>query len=180
MKDMHKIVALCVKYLREIPTYFLIAPTAILGLTLFLPEHLAKALALAEFRAEYRVFIGPAFWLAFSLLVGRLFSICRQQCRRKQALKAAQKSLHHLTPEEEGHLAVYVLGEETIRYVSIEDKVMRGLAMRGIIRHAARRSFLLEGVAYSLQPWAREYLEKNPHLLEDYAFARDPNELTHL
>jgi len=92
MKDMHKIVALCVKYLREIPTYFLIAPTAILGLTLFLPEYLAKALVLAEFRAEYRVFIGPAFWLAFSLLVGRLFSICRQQCRRKQALKAFDES----------------------------------------------------------------------------------------
>lgn len=173
MKDVHKIVASCVKCIREIPVGFLLIFTVISGLTLFLPESLAKAFALAEFRAKFRVFIGPAFWLGFSLLVERLFSIWRRQRRQKQALKKAQESLHHLTSEEKGYLAVYVCGGETILYALIYDKTMRGLEMKGIVHIAARKSFVFQGVPYTLHPWAREYLEKNTHLFEGFTIGHD-------
>lgn len=173
MADTLKFIDILVKYLRGISVPFLFFLTAAFGFVLFLPEDMAKTFALAEFRTEYRVFVGPAFLLALSLLAERMFSIFRQQRKSKQSLKRTQESLHYLTPEEKGYLAVYVAGGQTILYASIDDKVMRGLAMRKITYAPSQTVFLTDGIAYILYPWAKEYLEKNPHLLEDCTIGHD-------
>jgi len=173
MADTLKFIDFFVKYLRGISVSLLFLLTASFGLTLFLPEDLAKTFALAEFRMEYRVFVGPAFLLAFSLLAERVFSILRQQRKSKQAMKRAQELLHHLTPEEKGYLAVYVEKKTTILYASIDDKVMRGLAMRKITYAPAQHVFITDGVAYALHPWVMKCLEKNPHLLEGRTISHD-------
>jgi len=106
---MVKILTDLTNYLRKIPAAFLVAIATVLGLILLLPEETAKVLAVAEFREEYRIFLGPAFLLAVSFLVARIFMFLMQGYTEKQNLKSRQDALHHLTPEEKGYLAPYIV-----------------------------------------------------------------------
>ncbi|MDB9952014.1 superinfection exclusion B family protein [Porticoccaceae bacterium] len=157
------------EYFRKIPAAFLVAIVSVLGLILFLPEEYAKTLAVDGFRIEYRVFLGPALLLTVSFCAARVFNFFIQVYRQKQALKRLQEALHSLTPEEKGYLIPYIEGKQNTVNVGMDDGVMAGLRSKGIIYLAANMGDLLNGFAFNLQPWARDYLEKNPHLLDGYA-----------
>ena len=156
-------------YFRRIPAAFLIAIVSVLGIILFLPEEYAKTLAVDSFRNEYRVYLGPAFLLTLSFCAARIFNFFMQGYRKKQALKKRQEALHSLTPEEKGYLIPYIEGQQNTVNVGMDDGVMAGLRSKGITYLAANMGNLLNGFAFNLQPWAREYLEKKPHLLDGYA-----------
>ena len=156
-------------YFRKIPAAFLVAIVCVLGLILFLPLETAKVLAIDRFRDTYRVFLGPAFLLTVSFLVARMFMFIMQWYSEKRLLKLRQKALYKLTPEEKGYLIPYIEGQLNTVYVGIEDGIMNGLVAKGITYRAANMGDMLNGFAFNLQPWAREYLEKNPHLLDGYA-----------
>lgn len=155
-------------YFRKVPTAFLVAIISAVGLILFLPEDHAKILAVDDFRNEYRVFLGPAFLLTLSFCAARIFNFFKQRYRKKHALKKRQQALHSLTPEEKGYLIPYIEGLQNTVNVGLDDGVMAGLHSKGITYRAANIGSLLDGFAFNLQPWAREYLEKNPHLLNGY------------
>ena len=84
---------------------------------------------------------------------------------QRKAVKSRQSSLHKLTPEEKGYLKPYIVEQKNSIYVGVDDGVMSGLRSKGITFLASNMGSMLEGIAYNLQPWAREYLESNPHLL---------------
>jgi|TARA_B110000259_G_C13924982_1_gene366413 hypothetical protein len=155
-------------YFRKIPAAFLVAIVSVLGLILFLPEEYTKTLAVDGFKNEYRVFLGPAFLLTLSFCAARVFSFFMQGYRKKQALKRRKETLHSLTPEEKGYLIPYIEGKKNTVNVGMDDGVMAGLCSKDITYLAANMGDLLNGFAFNLQPWAREYLEKNPHLLDGY------------
>jgi hypothetical protein len=77
--------------------------------------------------------------------------------------------LHKLTPEEKGYLIPFIEGQMNSINVGMDDGVMAGLRAKGITYLAANMGSVLDGFAFNLQPWAREYLEKNPNLLEGAA-----------
>ena len=156
---------------RKIPAAFLVAIVSVLGFILFLSEEYAKTLAVDGFRNEYRVFLGPAFLLTLAFCAARVFNFFMQGHRQRQALKKRQEALHSLTPEEKGYLIPYIEKQQNSVYVGMDDGVMAGLRSKGITYLAANMGDLLNGIAFNLQPWAREYLEKNPHLLDGYAGA---------
>jgi len=153
-------------YLRRIPAAFLVAMVCALGLILFLPAGAAKVLAVDKFRETYRIFLGPAFLLIVSFLAARIFMFCRQKMNEKRLLLSKQKTLHKLTPEEKGYLVPYIIHQKNTLYVGPEDGIMNGLVAKGITYRAASIGNLLDGIAFNLRPWAREYLENNPHLLD--------------
>jgi hypothetical protein len=155
-------------YFRKIPAAFLVAIVCVLALILFIPDEIAKTLAVDEFRKNYRVFLGPAFLLTISFSVARIFLFFLGGHYQRKALKSKRQSLHKLTPEEKGYLVPYIEGQQNSVYVGMDDGVMAGLRAKGIIYLAANMGSVLEGFAFNLQPWAREYLEKNPGLLNDY------------
>ncbi|MCA0973108.1 superinfection exclusion B family protein [Halomonas denitrificans] len=156
-------------YFRNIPAAFLVAIVTVLGLILFLPEEYAKIVAVDGFRNEYRVYLGPAFLLTLSFCVARVFIFIMQGQAQRKALKARLQSLRNLTPEEKGYLVPYIEGQQNSVYVGMEDGVMSGLRAKGITYLAANMGDMLNGFAFNLQPWAREYLESNPHLLDGHA-----------
>lgn len=158
-------------YFRKIPAAFLVAIVSVLGLILFLPEQHAKTLAIDTFRDIYRVFLGPAFLLTLSFCAARVFNFFMEGHRQRQALKKRQEALHSLTPEEKGYLIPYIEEQLNTVHVGMDDGVMAGLRSKGITYLAANMGDLLNGFAFNLQPWAREYLQKNPHLLDGYAGA---------
>ena len=164
---MDKIVVV-LDYFRKIPTAFLVAIVTVLGLILFLPEDYAKTVAVDGFRNEYRVFIGPIFLLTLSFCVARIYGFLMQSFNYRKTLKRMQESLHNLTPEEKGYLAPYIFNQKNSIYVGIDDGIMTGLHIKGITFRSTDIGDLLDGFAFNLQPWAREYLEKNPQLLNGY------------
>jgi len=156
-------------YFRKIPAVFLVAIISVLGMILFLSEETAKILAVEGFREKYRVFLGPALLLTVSFLVARSFTFLRQEYIKKENLKTRKEALHQLTPEEKGYLVPYIEGRKNSIYVGIDNGIMSGLEAKRITYRASSMGNLLDGFAFNLQPWAREYLEENPHLLDGYA-----------
>ena len=156
-------------YFRKIPAAFLVAIFSALGLILFLPEETAKTIAVNEFRKNYRVYLGPAFLFTGSFLLARLFIHFRIGYGERQNLKILQKTLHQLTPEEKGYLVPFIVNKQNTIHVGMEDGIMGGLIAKKIKYLASNRGSHVNGFAFNLNPWARAYLEKNYHLLNDYA-----------
>ena len=154
-----------VDYFRKVPIAFLVAIISVLALILFLPEQVARSVAVDGFREEYRVFLGPLFLVTTSFFVARLSMLVSRAYAERRGLKARQSVLHRLTPEEKGYLLPYIDGQRTSVCVGIEDGVMSGLAARQIGYRASNMGNRLEGFPFNLQPWAREYLENNRELL---------------
>ena len=156
-------------YFRKVPAAFLVAIVFVLALILFIPEKHASKLAVDGFREKYRVFLGPALLLTVSFCAARIYMFCIQGHNQRKALKAKQESLHKLTPEEKGYLVPFIQGQQNSIYVGMDDGIMAGLRAKGITYLAANMGNLLDGFAFNLQPWAREYLGQNTHLLDGYA-----------
>jgi len=156
------------EYFRKIPAAFLVAILFVLGLILFLPEHYAQIVAVDGFRNEFRVYLGPAFLLVLSFCSARMFNFFMQGYSQRKKLKIQQDFLHSLTPEEKGYLIPYIEGQQNTVHVGMDDGVMAGLRSKNITYLAANVGDLLNGFAFNLQPWARQYLEKNPQLLDGY------------
>lgn len=156
-------------YFRKIPAAFLVAIISVLGLILFLPEEYAIIVAVDGFREQYRVYLGPVFLLTLAFCAARIFTFFMQGHSQRKALKKSQETLHNLTPEEKGYLIPYIEGQQNTINVGMDDGVMGGLIKKGITYLATNMGNTLNGFAFNLQPWARQYLEKNSHLLDDYA-----------
>lgn len=152
-------------YFRKVPAAFLVAIVTVLGVILFLPMDLAKKLAINDFREEFRVYIGPAFLLTTSFCVARIYMFFINGYNQRKNIKARKEQLTKLTPEEKGYLVPFIRGQSNSVHVGMDDGVMAGLKAKGITYCPTNMGDVLTGFAFNLQPWAREYLEENPHLL---------------
>jgi hypothetical protein len=150
------------------------------GVLLFGGSGFVEALDLIQFREENRALLGWGFLLSSSILLSQvLFKTAKflqekiQECRaarKKEALRAAQISqLSKLTPDEKAYLLPYVRDQKASQTFPLEDGIRGSLEAKGIIFQASQMGNLIDGWAYNLQPWAREHLESNMHLLDGAA-----------
>lgn len=153
------------EYFRKVPVPFLIAIISVLMLMLFIPESLAKIVAVNDFRDQFRVFLGPALLLAISFLIARIYMALTVGVNKKKQMRQKQRVLHKLTAEEKGYLILYLRGQNSI-YVGLEDGIMGGLSAKNIVYRSGNMGSVLDGFAFNLNPWAREYLEEHPDLLD--------------
>ena len=153
------------------------------GIVLFIGNDLASTMGLSEFRKEYRAYLGGALVLSLSLVVAHalwsgakgILALAKGALDRRKArrsLEARQKQLDKLTPDEKVYLAPYILDKENTRNFLIEDGTAGGLVAKGILYRASTVGSMLDGWAHNMHPWARDYLEANPHLLEGAARKR--------
>ena len=147
------------------------------GVVLFSPDSFIASVGLSEFTAAHRSYLGGAFIgslaLLFSFIVVRAIGAAksalaaRKSKAKREAVEAARrKMLHDLTPDEKAYLAPYIFGEENTQYFLIADGVAGGLKNKGVIYQASSIGSLIDGWAFNMQPWAREYLRERPELLE--------------
>ena len=153
------------EYFRKIPVPFLVAIISVLSLILFLPETVAKILAVDDFRNQFRVFLGPAMLLAITFLIARIYIFIRAGFIKKREIRDHQQILHKLTSAEKGFLVRFMSGENTL-YVGIDDGVMGGLIAKRVAYRSSQVGNYIDGFAHNLQQWAREYLEQHPELLD--------------
>jgi hypothetical protein len=146
------------------------------ALPLFAPGSVMAFLGLAEAREVYRPYLGGALLVSGSFLAAQGVALAqrrvsgllsaRNKRRGEEQLEAGQTTLQTLTADEKAYLAPYILRGDTTVYYQIEDVVVGGLEARSILYRASNVGRALTGFAYNLQPWARDYLTANPHLLE--------------
>ena len=86
--------------------------------------------------------------------------------RGRRELRSLRRVLRDLTPEEKAVLAEYIRDDAGTQYFSIRDGVVQGLQAKGVLYRASvvSRGRDIE-FAFNIQPWAREYLRENQHLL---------------
>lgn len=153
-------------YFMKIHIAFLVAIGIVLFLILFLPEQYAKIVAVDGFRKQYRVYLGPAFLITTFYCLARFCVFLMQVYNKKKDLKRKQESLHKLTPEEKGYLRPFIENQQNSIYVGMDDGVMAGLQAKKITFLATRVGSFFDGSPFNLQPWAKDYLEKNKNILE--------------
>ena len=162
--------------LRQTTPAILLGITIATGILLFSPSGFVDTLGMAEFRNSNRSWIGLAFLVSLSILLGQLaFYIAgvanslreekQEKERRKQSLRQKQQQLHNLSADEKAYLAPFILDDESTQYFLIEDGVAGGLTAKGVIYRSSQVGSLVDGWAFNIQPWAKEYLAQNPELL---------------
>lgn len=158
-------------------------PVILLGVVIaasvgvFGSDGLMASLGLAELRTQYRPYLGGTLVLASSVLIaqglaaiGRLVPSYLEKRRKKrraaEALAQMQDALHSLTPDEKAYLLPFAIEEQNTLYFQIEDGVAGGLVAKHILFRSSNIGHMRSGFAHNIQPWAREYLVGNRHLLE--------------
>jgi hypothetical protein len=147
------------------------------GIVLFVGDDLASAVGLAEFHKAYRAYFYGALLLSLALVVahglwsgvkGIVAHLKRPRGRRDEGppLEIRQQQLYQLTPDEKAYLAPYILGKESTRHFMMEDSTAGGLVEKSILYRASHIGSMTDGWAHTLRPWARNYLEAHPQLLE--------------
>ena len=147
------------------------------GILLFSGNDTLTTLGLLEFKTSNVQFIGASFILSISImsshclfavfgLIKALFKDYQKKQKRKALLDAKRKTLEKLTPDEKAYLAPYILQQESSQYFSLEDGVAGELIAKGILHQTSTLGDVIDGFAYSIQPWVREHLKNNPELLK--------------
>ena len=107
------------------------------------------------------LFAAVVLWIVFQL--GKYYGRYKGN---KAALKRLEQLLHNLTADEKAYLSHYVIDGENTQYFKTENGVAETLEKKKIIYKSSSVDNLMSDEAYNIQPWAKEYLVKNPHLLE--------------
>lgn len=152
--------------INRVPVLLLVALGAATAFILFAPEPLAAVLAVDEFRKAYRIYLGPGLVLVGAWLLARLLAIAAIPLKQWRNLRNLQSGLATLTAEEKGYLAEFMQTGRTTILLPIEDGIIGSLVARKIVYRASNVFHVVEGVPYSLQPWARQHLEANLHILD--------------
>jgi hypothetical protein len=152
-------------------------PTAIVALVLmFAPTKWLLPFGLDSVRDSWRVELGLALLVAMAVLVahaafalggpiGRTLKARSQSAIASRHLDGLKEILHSLTPDEKAVLLPYLKEKKTSVPFDVGDGVVGGLAARDILFRSAS---IGDGFnfPFNLQPWAREYLEAHPELLD--------------
>jgi len=147
------------------------------GIVLFGSGSFVESIGLLEFRESNLPYIGGSFVISVSILgaqvIFNVFQVAKKQLEEWQKRKRGEKKLaamiselSKLTPDEKSYLTPFVLDQQASVNFLMEDGIKGSLIQKGILFQASNLGDMLSGWAYNLQPWAREHLEANQHLLD--------------
>jgi hypothetical protein len=140
------------------------------GIGVFATDGFIAQLGLLELRNQHRAYVGGVFIVSGAMLgaqgLAAVAQMARRRYRRHRLEAQSREALHALTPDEKAYLLPFVLGGQNTLYFRAQDGVAGGLIAKKILYQSSTIGSMLSGFAHNLQPWAREHLEKHPHLLE--------------
>ncbi len=150
------------------PRYLL--PIALFtGFLLFAPPELLARFGLIGWVEGYRQFFGLGFLLSATLLLSSgimaIYDYAKGRKEEARLKNQRQQKLHKLSEPEKEVLRNFVHNQTTTQYLSIADGVVGGLEAKHILYRTSNVGGIYEW-AYNIQPWAWEYLNAHPELLE--------------
>lgn len=140
------------------------------SILLFSPEIFLTTLGLDQLVINYKMWIGLLFTVSLSIiLLMVVFAVFLKlnerinECRRQKLLR---ERLFKLTEEEKEILSYYIDNQTKSQNLSYTYGVVKSLERNLIIYRASTLSAYGDSFAYNIQPWAWDYLNKNPKLLK--------------
>jgi hypothetical protein len=142
----------------------------ITSIMLFSGDDLLSKLALAEAKKSLQIWIGLVWLISVSILLAEIvfptFKWVSRRIKWHFNLKEYQKRLHDLTIEEKELLSEYIDNNTRTASIEYSNGVAKELESAMVIRRASNLSHHYNVFPYNIQPWAWEYLTKNPELLK--------------
>jgi hypothetical protein len=142
----------------------------ITSIMLFSGDDLLFKLGLVKAKESLQVWIGLVWLISVStLLAETIFPSCKwcyQKVKWHFNLRTYQQRLHDLTIEEKELLAEYIEKNTRTTSINYSNGVAKELESAKVIRRASNMSHYHDVFPYNIQPWAWEYLTKNPDLLK--------------
>ena len=138
-----------------------------LFLLCFAPNAWLSRLGLSEFKVTFKLWFGIGFVVTSSMLLVHLGSSAWERLSQWRSTRKAKLALHDLTPREKEILSYYIINNTRSQSLPINSGVVRVLESRLVLIRASNMSHPGSmGFDYAIQPWAWDYLRKNPHLLD--------------
>lgn len=160
-----------------------LTPSLLLGIVLasgfgvFLPPEVLQIIGVDDLIKEHKKYIGLAFMASSSIVCAKLillaFGFISKKIQAKIKLSKIKRKreevLENVTLDEKIYLARYIIDQENTCYFDIKDGISGGLRVKNII-YAPSGFFGGSSLAHNLQPWARDYLLKNPNFFDEIHF----------
>lgn len=153
----------------KLPTKTLSAICVVAGILLFAYENLLDTLALQELVESFRAYIGVVFLVSLALVVVNsavaILKFVKPWLVQAYWIRQGKKRLQILTPEEKDILRFYIDNQTRSQRLDIKGGTVNALQREKIIVRGSNLGSYW-GFDFIIQPWAWEYLNGNPHLLE--------------
>lgn len=155
---------------------YLLGIDIITGFLLFGNSTLLGTLGLKELQEQYRSWIGLAFVISSGLLcahiIVEIWNKGNNKLSTKRVVRAGKNRLKNLTQYEKEILTSFISNQTRTCSLNFTDGVVIELDSCKIIYRAAAMSNGGTYFSYNIQPWAWEYLNKHPELLNKLKLVR--------
>lgn len=153
----------------KLPTKTLVALSIATAILLFSPVATLRTIGLDVFVGSYRPFIGALFIGALSLSavsgLGALLTFINPWLVEAYWVRTGRKRLQRLNPEEKELLNHYIRNQTRSQRLPLQSGTVAALVHDKVIVRGSNVGNIY-GFDYIIQPWAWEYLNENPHLLQ--------------
>jgi hypothetical protein len=143
------------------------------GLISFLPSDMIASLGLSEIKMTYGEYFGLAFIYSIAAIlvasITKLWDVfLGNWIKEKVTLYFYRKEAYDLTDEEREILRLFINGKTRSAHLSLKNGTVLGLERRMFIVRVGQlgTDAITMTFPFNIQPWAWEYLNKNPHLLD--------------
>jgi len=140
------------------------------GFVVFAPKELLSIFGLTDIVSSYRPYFGLAFLLSGALLVSSACIAFYEWLKRKHRERVTRtfrhQRLRQLTEDEKAILRGYIEGQTRTQVLSMSDGTVGQFVVEKILFRASSLGSVADYFPYNIQPWAWEYLNEHPELLE--------------
>ncbi|QTH63356.1 superinfection exclusion B family protein [Psychrosphaera ytuae] len=137
---------------------------------LFSGDEFLYKLALIEAKNSLQIWISLIWLISISVLLSEsifpAFKWISQKIKWHFKLKSYQQRLHALTVEEKKLLSEYIDRNTRTTSIKYSNGVAKELEAAMVIRRASNLAHYHDVFPYNIQPWAWDYLNKNPELIK--------------
>jgi hypothetical protein len=153
----------------KLPTKTLAALCIVSGILVFSGESTLDQFGLKTLVSGYRAYFGVAFLLTLSLtLVNSLSAVWNfiyPWIAEAYWIRVGRKRLQNLNPTEKQILSYYIKNQTRSQNLRIQDGTVNALQKEKIIIRGSSLGSM-HGFDYIMQPWAWEYLNEHPELVD--------------
>lgn len=153
----------------KLPTKTLAALCIVSGILIFSGDSTLNQFGLKTLVSEYRAYLGVVFLLTLALTIVNSLSATWKFIYPWVAeaywIRAGRKRLQNLNPTEKQILGYYIQNQTRSQNLPIQDGTVNALQKEKIIIRGSSLGSIY-GFDYIMQPWAWEYLNKHPELLD--------------
>ena len=140
------------------------------AVVLFAPQSIKAPLLLDAFVENYGGYVGVVLVFSCCLLfisgLVRMVAWCKEKYRDWKVRTARIEALKKLTDCEKKILRYYIENHTKTNHLSITDGAVSGLEAQQIIARATTLSLDGPFFDFNIQPWAWQYINEHPELLE--------------